>query len=194
MLNALALSLALAQARAADVTVAPERGPDGASRVEAEFSVAVPPAVAWEVLTDYNELPRFITSLRESRVVRRWAGGCLVRQAARLEWWMLRRTVSVTLRVSERPKEELSFEDAAKGDVARYAGSWRLFAGQESVRVRYRLEVRPKDWVPGFVARQAVAAQARQALEEVRREMIRRAAAKREMAERFQRRRGRSGR
>ncbi|MBI5200225.1 MAG: SRPBCC family protein [Elusimicrobia bacterium] len=187
MPGTLLLALALA-ASAADVAVRSSAAGE-ASRLEAEFTAPVPAPVAWEVLTDYGELPRFVSSLRESRVLRRWGGGCLIRQALRLEWWMLRRTFSVTLRVRENGRDEVSFEDEAKGDVKRYAGSWKVAAEKGGVRVRYRLEAEPKERLPRILVRRALADQARLSLEEIRREMLRRMAAKREIAERFRRRR-----
>ncbi len=188
MLHALLLAASVTAYAAPDVSVNAVRSGDGA-RVEGEFSVPVPLPVAWEVLTDYGEQPRFLTSLRESKVLRRWRGGCLLRQASRLEWWMLRKTVSVTLRIHEQARTEVAFEDESRSDVRRYAGAWTLAQDKGGVRVRYRLEAEPNEWLPGLLVRRALTLHAREALEQVRREMMRRLAAKREMAERFRRRR-----
>lgn len=55
-------------AAAGDVTLRIERTGDEFI-LEGAFHVAVTPAVAWAVLTDYEGMPKFVEDLRESRVV-----------------------------------------------------------------------------------------------------------------------------
>jgi hypothetical protein len=49
---------------------------EGEYLVEGSLTVAVPPLVAWEVLTDYDDMSRFVVDMLESRVLED-AGGRL---------------------------------------------------------------------------------------------------------------------
>lgn len=149
---------------------------DDVARVEADFVVPASRAVAWEVLTDYREFTRFLSSIRESRVLARWRRGCLLRQAARFEWHFIRRTLTATLRVREEPTARLTFEDHGEGDFRRYAGEWLLEDAGKAVRVRYRAEIAPREKAPGFITKRILARQLGTQLAELRAEILRRAA------------------
>lgn len=165
-------ALAAAEPVQVAVTIA-----DDVARVEAEFAVAAKRSVAWEVLTDYREMTRFLSSLRETRVLRRWRGGCLLRHAARFEWYFIRKTLTATLRVTQEPDRRIAFEDEGGGDFKRYAGEWRLEdSGTSSVRVHYKAEIAPREKVPAFIARAVLSRQFGEQLAELRAEILRRAA------------------
>ena len=56
---------------------------DGAGKtyvVDAAFDVNVPTSLAWEVLTDYEGIGRFVSSIRQSTIQRREAGRVLLEQ------------------------------------------------------------------------------------------------------------------
>jgi carbon monoxide dehydrogenase subunit G len=143
----------------------------GTYRVEGGFEVEASSAAVWAVLTDYDRIDEFVSSLRESRVVERGLGEVLVDQEALAGFLVFGREVRVRLRVKELPRERIVFEDTLRRDFAAYAGSWRIAQEGEKVRVDYELAVRPAFRVPGFLTRRALQRTTRELLDDVRREI-----------------------
>jgi hypothetical protein len=56
------------------VTVEVNRSEDKAYTVEAAFEVTADPQIVWAVLTDYEGISSFVSSIRQSTVKRREAG------------------------------------------------------------------------------------------------------------------------
>src|SRR5262245_55829591 len=77
----LTLALATSPARAHEPNVAID---DTAAccMVHGDFLAPVSASVAWDVLTDYDHIPKFVSSMRASHVERSEDGGLLVRQDA----------------------------------------------------------------------------------------------------------------
>ncbi|HVE13430.1 MAG TPA: SRPBCC family protein [Elusimicrobiota bacterium] len=145
-------------------------------RIEGRFSVEASSRTAWQVLTDYEGLPRFVSSMRVSRIAQRRPGGVLLEQEAVAKAYLLSRSVSVLLDVREDPERGLAFEDVSHRDFEFYRGRWRIEGGGAALSVRYELEARRKFAAPGFVARGAFRKNAEALLRQVRAEIARRAA------------------
>lgn len=150
---------------------------DGSERIVGEFRVSAGEPIAWAVLTDYEHLPRFVTEVRESRVLRRSGPRLLVRQATRIRWLWSRRTWAVRLHLEER-RPTIRFEDESLSDFERYRGDWTVSGEGAGVVVRYRLEAIPRE-SPRFLSRRALLRAAGALLEQARVEILRRERAKR---------------
>lgn len=142
--------------------------------VRGAFVVAAPPALAWQVLTDYDGLARFVEDLRASRVRERSADGLFLEQEAVGKFLLFRRRARVLLRVRETAGARIEFEDVLGVDFERYRGAWTLSPEPSGTQVRYELEARPRKAAPGPVARRALRGGARDLLDQVRREILRR--------------------
>ncbi len=142
--------------------------------VRGAFDVAASTAAAWAVLTDYDRLPSFVPDLKASRVRERTANGVLLEQEATGRFFVFRRDIRVLLRCRETPGERLEFEDTLGADFELYRGSWTLRPEAGGVAVRYELRAKPKGRAPGVVARRALHRGARELLEQVRLEILRR--------------------
>jgi hypothetical protein len=149
---------------------------DSTTRLEGRFMTAAPRATAWSVLTDYDHIPAFVASMRSSRVKARGDGYLLVEQesVARMLWF--RRKLDVVLKVREDPPRSIAFEDVSKASFERYEGSWTLQDTPAGREVIYRLTV--KGGLIGLVARNRSQGMVRELLEQVRAEIVRRAAAR----------------
>src|SRR5688500_14248021 len=88
----------------------------GDYRVEGGFEVEASSAAAWAVLTDYDRIDEFVSSLRESRLVERSSGAAVVDQEALAGFLVFGREVRVRLRVEERAGEHILFEDTLRRD------------------------------------------------------------------------------
>jgi ribosome-associated toxin RatA of RatAB toxin-antitoxin module len=151
------------------------RGPEGLS-VEGRFIVTVPPAVVWAVLTDYDGIDRFVSSMRESRVAARDDGHVTVEQVAVGRLFLFSRRLRTTLSVREEPPGIIRFEDVLHKDFEHYRGEWRIDERGREVVVTYRVDARPIVPIPDLVVRGVFQRTARQLLVELQQEMEHRAA------------------
>jgi uncharacterized protein YndB with AHSA1/START domain len=138
--------------------------------VEGEFRAAVAPERAWKVLTDYPGIPRFVSSMKASRVIDRSGGKVLVEQRGSGGFLFFRRRFMVILDVRETPPHTIAFEDMSHDDFEMYAGRWTIETSTSGVLVHYSLRARPRGAAP-FAGR-AMRRGAEELLEQVRAEML----------------------
>jgi Polyketide cyclase / dehydrase and lipid transport len=150
---------------------------DSTIQLEGRFMTAASSATAWSVLTDYDHIPAFVSSMRSSRVKARGDGYLLVEQesVARMLWFQ--RKLNVVLKVHEEPPRHIAFDDVSKASFERYEGSWTLQDTPAGREVIYRLTV--KGGLIGLVARSHSQNMVRELLEQVRAEIGRREATSR---------------
>lgn len=146
-------------------------------RLQAAFEVKADTSVAWQVLTDYDGMTRFVSSLRKSRVVRREADGPVIEQEGAVRVLIVSRRIPMTLKVVERAPTEIRFTDVGDSAFEEYAGSWTIAESSGISRVSYQLfaEMKPS-LVPRGVARRVLEKSVADQLRQVQREMERRAA------------------
>jgi len=166
--------LAPAPAVAREPVVAVENTGSGCN-VRGTFQAPVSGAVAWAVLTDYDHIGEFVRSVRSSRVERREGGKILLRQTALGSVFLFRRRVEVLLELHEIPGRRIAFHDVLGKDFQSYVGEWRVAADSVGSRVEYDLAAEPRA-LPRSFCRGALRKMARDLLEQVRAEMLRRGA------------------
>ena len=169
------LLLAAAMARASDVEVALE-DVRGSCRVRGSFAAPVPGTVAWEVLTDYDGIGRFVRSVRASRLEQGSDGRLLLHQDAVSGVFLLRRRMQVLLEIHEDSARRIGFRDVLGKDFRSYVGEWRISADSAGTHVDYELEAEPKAAVVRAFCRGVLRNTVEDLLTEVRAEMMRRAA------------------
>lgn len=172
------LSILSARALGANtpVSVDVDRGTDKAYTVDAAFDVDAPATIAWEVLTDYEGISRFVSSIRHSTIKQRGAGRVLLEQHGVGRAWIVSLPIHVVLDVREHDQRLLAFRDVCGKSFTTYEGSWELTAIGSGTRVTYRLKADPSGRQPAMLARSAIRGSVRKLLDEVRHEMLARAA------------------
>jgi hypothetical protein len=163
-----------AAARGAAVSI---REDDGTGRydVSGAFTVAATTDEAWRVLTDYDGIAAFVSSIRKSRVVRRDPEALLVEQEGTGRFLFVSRGFKVTLLVTERPGR-IDFRDVEGRQFRAYEGSWTIETGDGGCKVAYALTAQPDPSMgPRFAAKRALRRSAERLLDEVRLEIERRA-------------------
>lgn len=152
--------------------------PDGGSyRVGGAFTVAAAAHQAWDVLTDYEGMPRFVSDITVSRVLRRGPQGPTIEQRGSGRFLFVSRSVTLTMAVVEERPVRISFRDVDGKRFRRYEGFWRIEPTETGSVVTYELLAEPDPSLgPRFAARRVLAANARRLLREVRDEIERRAA------------------
>jgi ribosome-associated toxin RatA of RatAB toxin-antitoxin module len=119
-----------------------ERLPGGCRRLAVQLRIGLDPASIWAVLTDYDNLSRFIPNLQSSRQL--WRRGDVVglEQEGAQTFMGLRFKARVQLELTEhREQQRLSFV-MTKGDFRRFEGAWQIGgASTEATTLLYELTV-----------------------------------------------------
>lgn len=168
-----ALAVAVVQ-RAADadpVDVAIWESEQGIYVVEGGFTVDVPRPVVWGVLTDYEGIHDFVSSIRRSVVTERHPDHLLLLQEGVGRMFIFSKSIHVVLEVREDPERAIAFRDVCGRSFESYAGEWRIEDGDHGLRVSYTLRAKPAFRQPGFVTRKSMRENVRRLLEEVRLEI-----------------------
>ena len=161
-------------ALAAETEISLTRRPDKAYEVSGLFNVDASTTIIWAVLTDYEHIPAFVSSMRSSRVREdRGGGSLLVEQKAVGDMFFLSRTMRTLLEIRRKP-ESLQFTDVGGQDFKIYDGDWETRKTAGGVGVTYHLLVQPHFFAPAFIVRGAMKRAARGLLDQVRDEIIRR--------------------
>lgn len=171
-----ALMLGAAVALSAEVTVTVEHRA-GAYEVRGRFETKADSSVVWRVLSDYDHIPAFVESMKQSVVEERKGARFKVRQQAVVGVFPMRRKARLLLDVLERRPERIEFRDILEEDFHFYRGAWDLVGDSTGTLVAYSLDAAPKTAAPSWMARGVMRRSAVQLLEQVRDEIERRAIA-----------------
>lgn len=169
----LALQVTLAGA-ADDVAVDVDRSATS-FRVQAAATVAAPPALVWEVLTDYANLPRFIPGLASSVVHLRAGNRVLLEQQGAAQFLWFSYPIDVRLEVMESPQEWITSRNVG-GNLRRMAGRYELRPAPGGTLLRYSGELEPDFELPFIIGTLAVRAMAEKQFAAMVAEIERRAA------------------
>lgn len=164
-------SLAASASPAATVTV---REQGGIYTVAAEFVVEQPQSVVWSVLTDYEQIPRFIPGVHTSVLRNRTTGRALVEQEAVASVMVFAKTVHLVLEIDERP-DSLTFHDRCGRSFVKYDGAWRFYPKEGLTTIAYELVAKPTFDVPSFMLKRLLRRDSAEMIANIRREIVTRA-------------------
>ncbi len=150
------------------------REANGLYTVRGRFTVAATLQQTWEVLTDYGDLSRFVSSMRRSEILGLRDRGILVAQTMVARAFIFERPFHVVLDVHEVPWRTIAFRDVLHSDFTLYEGDWDLAKAPGGVAVTYRLQTRPRSRPPLFKGVGTFRATVTSLLTEVRSEILRR--------------------
>jgi ribosome-associated toxin RatA of RatAB toxin-antitoxin module len=148
----------------------------GIYTVEGRFWTPADAPTIWSTLSDYEHLPQFVTSMKESRIRERKENRLLVDQVADGKALVLfHRRIHILLQVHEQPYNEIDFEDTLLKDFKSYRGCWKIVtAAGGGSWVDYRLEAKPNFFAPAPIARGAFQKMAKELMTSVETEILRR--------------------
>ena len=114
--------------------------------------------------------------MRRSQVVAsRVDGTVVVEQEAVGGALIFSRTVNVVLEIRREPGR-LTFNDVGREDFWGYSGSWTVTPTEDGSLVVYRLNALPDFFVPSLLMKSGMKKGARELLEQVREEIVKRGA------------------
>lgn len=107
--------------------------------VSGSLSVAVAPATAWAVLTDYEHVPEFVPGMRVSRVIEKSDNTRILEQQGEMLANNMRMLYLGTLRVVEEPMSKLSVQFLS-GTFRNMQGQWIVQGKSAPVTLAYQLD------------------------------------------------------
>ena len=118
-----------------------ERLPQGARRPAAELRSSLPVPLLWDVLTDYENLSRFIPNLSTSELIQRQGQTVRLQQVGSQQLLGLRFSAQVQLELTEFRQDGLLQFRMVKGDFRRFEGSWQIRQRPDGSSLLYELTV-----------------------------------------------------
>jgi hypothetical protein len=161
------VSVPAASSQTAAVSVHGERG---LYRVSATFATPQPAAIGHAVLTDYEQIPRFLPDVLSSHVVERDAGRTVVEQEAVAKVLFFSKRVRLVLEIREAPAL-ISFRDRSGDSFIRYEGHWTLRDVDGRTLIGYELIAQPRFDVPDFLLSRLLKRDAERMIERLKAEI-----------------------
>lgn len=118
--------------------------------VVASARLKADPHIAWEVLSNYDDLARFIPDMSSSRVVKRDAGGLVVEQKGELGFLFFRRAIEVTMAVSEEPQRRIDAR-AISGNMKDMEARYELLPSEKGLKLAYYGRFIPDFFLPPLI-------------------------------------------
>jgi hypothetical protein len=174
------LAIALLTA-AASAAVAPDDGDIAAAVhrqgrevvIDVDMRVDATPQEAWEVLTDYDHMSRFVPDLVSSRILRRDGDWIEVAQQARFHFGPFAIEAENVRAIELVPPREIRSR-LISGDMLSSTFVTRIAPDGTATRITNHGEFIPNRWLPPFVGPAIVQAQTRKQFAELRAEILRR--------------------
>jgi carbon monoxide dehydrogenase subunit G len=149
------------------VSVREERG---VYSVTARFQVPQPSTAVLAVLTDYEDIPRFMPDINSSVVLERVNGRTIVEQEAVSRVMLFSKRMHLVLEINEGA-DTLRFNDRCGRSFVRYEGAWRVYDRNGLTEILYDLVAQPSFDVPEFVLKRVLKRNSEQMIEQLRREI-----------------------
>ena len=141
----------------------------GTYSVTARFEVPQAPHVVLAVLSDYEQIPRFMPEVRTSIVRERTDDRMIVEQEAVSKFMMFSKTVHLLLEVTHGG-DSIRFVDRSAKSFKAYEGAWRATPLGDGSLVTYELTASPDFDVPEFILKRLLKRDSGQMITNLRRE------------------------
>ena len=171
---ALVLSSQAAAAGDADIVVNVRKDGD-AVHVAVDCPVRAPAAIAWDVMTDYDNMSRFISNLTESAVRMRMGNRLQVSQKGKASRGPLSISFENMREIELTPKTEIRSKMIA-GDTMPAEFVTRIEERDGVTHVMHAGRYTPSMWVPPGIGPSLIEAETRKQYGEIRAEILKRAA------------------
>lgn len=142
----------------------------GVYTVSATFDVSQPASAAVAVLTNYEQIPRFMPEVRTSHVLDRTGGRAVVEQEAVARFMMFSKSIHLVLEIQEQ-EGAIRFRDRCGRSFSRYDGRWATAERDGYTAITYELSASPSFEVPDFLLKRLLKRDATRMIERLRSEI-----------------------
>lgn len=146
----------------------------GVITINAELLVPADARTAWAVLTDYDNLARFVPEMKSSRVTSAPGQPKRVEQIGKSGMLSFFTPEYIVFQIEETPFERIRFNKVA-GDVKSMRGEWLIVGDGNPVKVFYRARIVPSVPLPPLLGATMIEMDVEDKLAAIRREIARRA-------------------
>jgi hypothetical protein len=144
--------------------------------LDAVLIVPVTREQAWAVLTDFDNMARFVPNMAASRVVERDGDMLRIEQRGELKWGPMIQPFETRRELRLTPVELIQWTSLA-GELPREQGTTRLQTVPAGTEIWHRGEIAFDTWMPNVVAERFLRGALQERYEAIAAEMRRRAAA-----------------
>jgi ribosome-associated toxin RatA of RatAB toxin-antitoxin module len=141
--------------------------------VDAVMVVPFSPREAWDVLTDFDAMARFVPNLEVSRVTSRSGDRLQVEQRGVARWGPLSQTFTTVREIELQPIDEVRSKSIG-GSLRQVSSVTRFAAAAGGTEIRHHVEFAMDTWMPSFLARPFLQHEVREQFDAVVGEMLRR--------------------
>lgn len=168
------LSLAVCSAASAEKISIIEN--DGLYTLTGTMQIHASSAVAWDVLTDYQDIHSFVKAMDTDSIERLPDGSIYLNQSMAVGTFPFRRKINLKLAVTENPTTQvISFHDALGQDFRGYQGTWQILStAADTCTINYSLTARFRFSLPAVVTKYFLQRKAVDLMDKVKGEMVRR--------------------
>ncbi len=149
-------------------------GDRGTHQIDGSFTVEASSMTAWKVLTDYDHMDAFVSSIKSSRVLKNEKEDLEVEQVMTGKAGIFKKSVHLRLKIEETPQRRITFLDTSYKSFKSYFGFWEILTHENQLQINYQLEATPDFFSPNFIAVKAFRNNVLNLLEQVRTEIIER--------------------
>lgn len=171
----MALPAAAAPGDTGDIVVHARKAGDSIV-VDVDCPVNAPRSVIWDVLTDYENMPKFISNLDEGVVRARLGNNLQVFQKGKASRGLLSITFENVREIELVPRTEIRSRMVA-GDLMPAAYTTRIVGSGTTLHIVHTGSYTPKLWVPPGIGPALIESETRKQYGEIRDEILRRATA-----------------
>ena len=146
--------------------------------IDVDMTINASVEEVWGVMTDWDNMEKFIPGITTSEIVKREGNSYRVRQAGKIPLGLFSIKYDAVRDIEVVQLHESMRFQGVSGDFERLEGSVTIVKEGDATRVVYRVESVPTVWVPPFVGTAIMEHTTRSQFGEMRVEMLRRASAK----------------
>jgi carbon monoxide dehydrogenase subunit G len=141
--------------------------------VDVAFTVPVLPQQAWAVLTDFDNIPNFISSIRSSKVIDRSGDSIHVSQNGIERYGFLTISLESVRKINLSPFKKIQ-ERMVSGSMRKMEETTLLLPEGKHTRIIYHADIIPGAWITRFVGAVSIENEARKQFQEIINEIIKR--------------------
>ena len=141
--------------------------------VDATFTVPVKPQLVWETLTDFENIPNFISSVLSTRIINRTENILYVSQDSIIKLGVLTFSFESIRQVNLFPFWKIR-ERMIKGNMRKMEETTQLLLEGDQTRIAYHASIVPDMWVHKFIGQVFIEDEAREQFQEIIEEILRR--------------------
>ena len=141
--------------------------------VDAYYSVPTNPKLVWATLTDFNNIANFTEGVASSKITRRKGNTLRVAQTSEIRFSGVSFNFESIIEVHLVPFKGFSTR-MISGNMSKMHEITRINSDGDQTRIYYHADIVPNMWILKYIGHSFIADEAKERLQQVRKEIIRR--------------------